>query len=223
MFRILWVSMIFLVCATEIYADRSGLRNQIQAWGNCRVVAITETGGNVAIAGQNAYSTINAPHALNNALRDINSAGHFVKDVTLTERGNWLVIFGTNGFAGDGVPAAMINKLREYGSTSADILSASFNDNGEWVIVARDRWDTSSADLANWISQGQSQGGAVLTVSLSSNSAAAVFDRAYNIRGNAPQGLLTALNQVPFKLHFIKIAGSSWFFSDVNGSHSFNM
>jgi len=222
-FRIFWLCIIFAFLTLPLFGqNRTAMTNRIQQWGNCRVVAITETNGNVAISNRNDVQGDNIPASMANALTEYNRNGRLIKDVTLTENGSWLIIFDTNGYNGVNIPSGLLENLWVYNQAGDDILSASFNDEGDWVIVSRTRWTASNTDLANWLRSGQNQYGNLITVSLSRGSVAAVFNRGISFI-NAPPTLNNTLRQLNFQPHFVKIAGNSWFISDVNGNYWFNM
>jgi hypothetical protein len=51
----------------------------------------------------------------------------------------------------------------------------------------------------------------------------AVYADGYQFLGNVPQSLRNALNTTKLDVYRLKIAGTSWFFADKNGSYQYNM
>ena len=77
--------------------SREALRQQIDEWGECRNVAITETNGDLALYGKNGYANLGCPEDLNAAIKELNNQNLFIADVQLTEEGRWVILYGNNG------------------------------------------------------------------------------------------------------------------------------
>ena len=223
--NIIFVVITLLACnmTATAQSSREKIKNSIASWGSCRLVAITNNNGNVAIYSHNGHSAAGVPVGLADALRSVTNSGHRISDVVLTEGGKWLVLYGNNGFISSGAPADMDNRLRQYSSQAETVLSVTFRDNGEWVIVTRNQWIASNNTIANWIKDVTPNSGGLLSVYLSENAMSAVYDNTTKVSGNVPQGLSNALRASNFKIQTVKMAGSSCFIADANGNYSYSM
>lgn len=112
--------------------SRAYIKEQIREWGSCRNVAITLTGGDLALNGKNAYAASGVPDGLLKALKELNDEGEFIDDVQLTEGGRWLILYGDNGFRWNDIPASLEKKLREYNENEEVVTSVTFNDKASY-------------------------------------------------------------------------------------------
>jgi len=226
--KIVMLGLFFFSSVMAVFAQsggRSYIREQIQKWGSCRTVAITKTNGDIAIYGQNGWAGIDLPKELEKTIRKLNADGEFVKEVVLTESGRWLILYADNGLYWGGISDndRMLIKLKEYNSQKEEITSVSFNDRGEWIIVTKNYFAASSGDLVTWLKEGNEKFGQIWTVCISEDGMVAVFETGYKYKGTVPQGLKDALSKTDLDVYALKIAGSSWFFADIDGNYEYNM
>ena len=227
--KIFCLVVVFALLPVTIFAQltggRSYIREQIQRWGSCRLVAITRTNGNLAVYGRNGWAGTGIPLSMERELNRLNSNNEFIRDVVLTEQGRWLILYGNNGLLWDGIPDndPLLSALREYNAMSEIITSVAFNDYGEWVIITENYFLASNADLQSWLREGHALMGVIWTVSISEDAMVAVHDDGFRYLGNVPQDLRNALRDTNVNVYFVKLAGTAWFFADFDGRYEYNM
>ena len=203
---------------------RAFVRDHIDDSGNCRVVAITRTNGDVVVCDRNNWASSGCPQGLNDALRQAEHQSGRITDVTLTESGRWLVLWDRNaGQWSDGLPPRMTQALREYNRNNEEIYSASFNDIGDWVVISDAHFISSDTYLQGWLADGHEKYGVLLAACVTADAAVACYQRGYKFMGNVPEGLKDALRKTSLDVRIVKIAGSSWFFADDDGSYQYSM
>ena len=227
--RAIWLCIIGLISVSSIFAQpvgfRTQMRNQINAWGSCRTIALTRTCG-VAIYGSNGYFTSGGvPAPLLDTIKRLNANGDYITDIILTEQGRWLILNGDNGYTYDGIPHndPLVAKLREYNEMREKILSVTFNDYGEWIVITRNYFSASSAEITNWLREGHQQYGQIWTVCMTDDATVAVFENGFRSHGNVPNNLMNALRDSRIFTYVLKISGGFWFFADVDGNYQHNL
>lgn len=99
--RTAFIVALMTVFTVSLFAQSRGrnyIKQNISEWGGCRNVAITDTGGDLALNGKNDYAyTAGIPQALADALEKYHDDDDYIDDVQLTEDGEWLILVGKNG------------------------------------------------------------------------------------------------------------------------------
>lgn len=215
---------LFLLMSTVVYAaDRSYIREQIQAHNECRNVAITEYSGNLMLYGRNGWAGTRLPQGLTTALNELNGDREYIDDVQITESGSWLILYGNNGFRWNGIPYSLEKKIREWNSANEVITSVTFNDAGDWVAVSKNYISASSQWIQDWLAEGGNKFGQLWAVCVTGDAMVAVYESGYKFYGNVPQTLRDALDTESRNVYRLKIAGTSWFYADINGSYRYYM
>lgn len=109
--RTAFIMALMTVFTVSLFAQNSRGRNYIKQniseWGGCRNVAITDTGGDLALNGKNDYAyTAGIPQALADALEKYHDDDDYIDDVQLTEDGEWLILVGKTAANG---PTSRLN------------------------------------------------------------------------------------------------------------------
>lgn len=203
--------------------DRNFIKDEIRRHGECRNVAITKNNGDVMLYGQNGWAANGCPESLTDALHELNEDEKYINDVQLTENGNWLILYGANGIQWDDIPYSLESKLREYNSNEEEITSVAFNDDGDWAVVTTEHLSASDDELTDWLAEGLERHGKLWTVCITDDAIVAVYERGYKYSGNVPESLKTALKSTDIDVYRLKIAGTSWFFSDGKSTYRYNM
>ena len=212
--------------ATSVSAqrDRNYVKNAIKKWGSCKNVAITKTNGDVALHNRNAYAAGSVPVSLLNKLKQLNKNNNLIDDVQLTESGKWCVLFDDNGASwSDNIPSGLASKIREFNNNAYTVRSITFNDQNEWIIVSDQYFATSSTSLDRWLMEGLQNWGKLWAVCISDDAAVAVYQKGFCYRGNVPEALKEALRSTSFDVYRLKVAGTGWFFADINENYRYHM
>ncbi len=216
--------LIFLFSWGEAAAQgRSYIRNCIESWGSCRNVAITRTNGDLALNGRNAVAMSGVPDGLDRALDDLNDDNEFIDDVVLTEDGRYLILYGNNGIIWNDIPYSLERKLREYNDNNEVILSVTFNDAGNWVVITKNYYSASDTGIQEWLKDGNEEYGMLWSVCITDDALVAVYAHGYKYYGSVSESLKTALKNSNIDVYRLKIAGSAWFFADMEGHFRYNM
>lgn len=202
---------------------REYIREQITIKQSCRNVAITRTNGDLMLYGRNGYAVSNCPQNLVNKLKDLNARDVEIKDVCLTENGSWVVVDGFNNLHWHNVPFGLEQKMREFAGRGDNITAVTFNDNGEWIIISTSYFATSSTELQLKIKNGSNQHGPVWSACLTNDACVIVYEHGYTYIGDVPEGLKDALRLTRINVYRVKVAGTSWFFADRQGSYQYSM
>ena len=130
--RTAFIMALMTVFTVSLFAQNSRGRNYIKQniseWGGCRNVAITDTGGDLALNGKNDYAyTAGIPQALADALEKYHDDDDYIDDVQLTEDGEWLILVGKNGCQWSNIPSELESKLRQWNEAEETITSVTFN------------------------------------------------------------------------------------------------
>ena len=203
--------------------SRQYIREQIQKWGECKNVAITEYNGDLALYGRNGWAGIGLPRELSNTLDELNEKNELIDDVQITEKGNWLVLYGDNGFHWSGIPYSLEKEIREYNRRNDVVTSVTFNDDGDWIIISRQYYTASSQGIQDWLVEGAEKYGQLWAACITSDAIVACYEEGYKYFGNVPQGLKDALSKSSLNVYRIKIAGTAWFYSDEDGNYNYHM
>lgn len=142
--RTAFIMALMTVFTVSLFAQNSRGRNYIKQniseWGGCRNVAITDTGGDLALNGKNDYAyTAGIPQALADALEKYHDDDDYIDDVQLTEDGEWLILVGKNGCQWSNIPSELESKLRQWNEAEETITSVTFNDDGDWIAAIIDK------------------------------------------------------------------------------------
>jgi hypothetical protein len=215
-------------CLTSIeanaqYQDRSYIREQIALKGECRNVAITKNNGDLMLYGRNGWAATGCPNSLTNALNQLNEENEFIDDVQLTESGRWLILYGNNGLQWNNIPYDLEQKLREWNKEKEVITSVSFNDAGNWVAVSTNYICASDQNVQDWIVEGMEMYGGVWATCVTDEALVVVYENGFRCAGDIPSTLREKLDSTSINVYRLKIAGSSWFFSDGKGEYEYNM
>ena len=203
---------------------RKYIKEFIDEQDGCRIAAITEKGGDVAICGQAGYCcTPSCPSGLKNSLKEINGTGVRITDVCLTDAGRYVVLFGKNGFfTSADIPRSMYDALERFKTNNEALLHAAHNDSGEWVVVSDKHYIASKA-LMDWLNDGVQEFGYVKYVALTDTGKIASFEKGVKASGIYSTVLWEAMRVANFDIKVIKMAGDSWFFVSSKGGYSYSM
>jgi len=214
---------LFVSFGTLYGQGQAYIREQIRQKGECRNVAITKTNGNVMLYGLNDFAAVDCPKSLHEAVFELNNRKNvLIDDIHLTEKGSWLILYGSKGYTGQGIPHSLEKWLDENTKNSKVITSVSFNDANDWIVITPEHFAASDSHIANWLKEGNTKCGKLLTACITDDARIAVFERGYIYQGNIPPSLMNALNKDRLHVFWLKIAGSSWFFADEKGHYRHN-
>ena len=197
---------------------RAFVKKHIDKNDNCRVVALTETGGDIVVSGKNNWACDRCTQQLGSEMQKITDLAERIVDVNLTESGRYLVLYGKNNWVGYGIPNDMIYWLTSYRLNGERFYSATFNDGGDWILVTSEHYACSATWLKQWLRDGHEKFGLLNAAAVSSDAAVAVYERGFKFFGNVPADLKKALREADFDVRIVKMAGSSWFFADSTGN-----
>lgn len=207
-----------------IKKNRSEIASAIRGWGKCRLVAITEMNGDVAINGGNGYNSNGLPAAMLNDLKEIRDMKEVIQDISLTERGEYVIIYGNNGIrCSNDIPNAMYEVLKRMNNDREKITSAVLNDDGDWIVVSEDSFNASSSELQNMMKEGISQYGGIYSACLTNKGYIIVYEKGYKSGGDLPSTLGDAIGKTTINVYTIKVAGDSWFFADKEGRYQMSL
>ena len=209
--------------AVSAQNSRAYIKEQIGIQGQCKNVAITQTNGDLMLYGGNGWAGMGLPTGLSNALHDLNNNNETLVDVQLTEYGSWLILYGNNGFRWDGIPYSLEQTIREWNRENEKITSVTFNDSGDWIVISERYIKASSQNIQNWLAELGSKYGQIYATCITDDAIVVCLESGYGYRGNVPQSLRDALKAETRDVYRIKIAGTSWFYADSNGSYRYHM
>ncbi len=217
--------LVFMASTFTVYSQNSRqyIRDAIKGWGECRNVAITRTNGDIALYGRNGCARSNVPSGLNDALTELNNQKELIDDIQLTEAGRWLILYGNNGIRWNDIPYSLERKLREFNDNREVITSVTFNDDGDWIVITTEHISASDVRIQDWLAEGLNIYGGLWAACITDDCLVAVFERGYKFLGNVPEDLRTALRETNLDVYRLKIAGTAWFFADMNGRYRYNM
>lgn len=204
--------------------SRDYIKKNIQQWGSCRNVTITDTGGDIALNYKNQYAFSNIPSGLARAIKELHDDGELIDDIQLTEGGSWLILYGNNGFRWSGIPDDLEDELREYNSNGEVVTSVTFNDQGDWIMISTEHVSTSSSNVDDWIEDGIQTYGSLWAAHLTNDGVVLCYDGGYRYYGNVSERLKKALAASRYDVYRIKFTSrGSYFFADKKGHYSYWM
>lgn len=220
-FRLLLLLLFVLPLMASAQNSRSYIKNSMKNWGNCRNVALTLTGGDIALSGKNGYSYSGIPSDLADAIKELRNDGEYIDDIQLTERGHWLILYGNNGFRWNYLPYGLESKLREFNNKREVVTSVAFNDEGDWIIISQDLYCASSESFMEFMKEGSYKYGRIWTAHMTDDGLAVVYADGYRFFGNVPQRLKDALNSTKLNVARLKfLSDGTYFFADSDGNYS---
>lgn len=224
--RFFLILAVLLSTAVSLFAQnsRAYIKDQIREWGSCRNVAITLTGGDLALNETNAYASSGIPQDLLDALKELNEAGEYIDDVQLTEDGRWLVLYGDNGFRWNDIPSSLEQKLREYNRDQEVVTSVTFNDKGSWIIISTEHISSSDPDIYDWIEEGMEKYGQLWAAHMTDEALILCYENGFRHSGNIPENLKQKLSETNLDVYRIKfLSDGSFFIADKEGHYDYYM
>lgn len=221
--KLVTVLLLTIISVSVSAQSREYIRNQIQNYGECRNVAITEYNGDLMLYGTNGWAASGCPDGLTDALHELNEENKYITDVQLTNDGCWLIVYGDNGLRWNDIPYSLEKKLRDWNANGETITSVSFNDAGDWIAVSTEHISASDADLQEWVAGGMSKYGGVWATCVTDDAAVVVYEEGFRFLGDVPEDLKRRLETISFNVYRVKIAGTAWFISDNKSRYAYNM
>lgn len=204
--------------SSDIYSNsRQFVKDHIKKNENCRIVAITQTGGDIVVCGDNDWAASGCSKTITDTLQEISGNGSKIVDVCLTEKGRFVVLYDRNAGNWNDIPFDMEYHLRSLNADNEELYSATLNDAGDWIVVGSEHYACSATWLKAWLADGGEKYGILRAAAVSTDAAVAVYDRGFKFFGNVPEDLKTALREADFDVQIIKIAGAAWFFASKYG------
>lgn len=222
--RVLFFLLFTVVSSLSLFAQRDYIKQQINEWGSCRNVAVTLTGGDLALNWNNAYAYSGIPRGLANAIDELHEEGEFIDDIQLTEEGRWLILYGNNGFRWNNIPYSLENKIREYNHDREVITSVTFNDQGGWIVITTNYISASNEDVYDWIEEGMKSYGKLWAAHMTNDGLVLCYETGYKFLGNVPNNLKEKLKQTKINVYRIKfLSDGTYFIADTNGNYAYYM
>jgi len=221
--KFLAMAVCLLVSVGTYGQGRTYIREQIRQKGECRNVAITKTNGDLMLYGRNGCARSGCPRSLDNAITELNNDKEYIDDVQLTEEGRWLILYGNNGFRWNNIPYSLERKLRDYNENNEVVYSATFNDAGEWIVITKKKYSSSDSRITEWLKEGEYNHGELWAACVTDDAMVAVYEKGYKFFGNVPETLKKALRETKLDVYRLKIAGTAWFFADIDGNYQYSM
>ncbi|MBD8019117.1 hypothetical protein [Kaistella pullorum] len=214
---------IFLILSTFSYGQgRKFLKDKIREWGECKNVAMTLTGGDIALKGKNGWAASGVPKSLTNKLSSLNENNELIDDIVLTENGRWLILWGNNGISSYGTPTSLDSKLTEWNDNGEMIYSITFNDNGDWVVISKTKFSASSSKIIDWISEGEQKYGELWAASITNTGLVVVYERGYKFLGDVPSSLKNKLDETKLNVFRLKfLSDGAYFIADFAGNYAY--
>jgi hypothetical protein len=217
------ICLVLYITFQSLAQSRDFIRQQIDKWGSCKNVAITATGGDVALYGTNGYATTGSvPASLTKALKDINEMNKNINEVVLTENGSWIVLYGHNGIWSSGIPEDLKRKMHSMNDKGELIESVALNDSGDWVIIG-DKIATSSSEMTEIVETGMANNGRLWAAHFTNTGVVFVYAKGFQCIGDVPIALKNKLKNVGFDVHRVKFTQDAYFIADKNGNYSYSM
>ncbi len=203
---------------------RKFLRDQIEEWGECKNVAMTLRGGDVAVYKTNGWASQGAPNGMTDKFKELNKTDNLIDDIVLTESGSWLILWGNNGISSYGTPTGLYPKLKRWNEENEIITSVTFNDNGDWIAITKTKYSASSKKVLDYIKEGESKFGEFWAAHLTNDGMVLCFEKGYKYLGNVPDNLKLKLKETKVNVFRIKfLSDGSYFIADFNGNYAYNM
>lgn len=201
---------------------RKFLRDKITEWGACKNVAMTRSGGDIALTGRNGWAAIGIPKDMSDRLSTLNAKNELIDDVVLTEDGSWLILWGTNGVSWRGCPSGLESKIRQWNDNNEVINSITFNDTGDWIMISDTKYTASNPDLMEWIKDGENDYGELWAANLTNTGLAVVYERGYKFLGEVPGNLKQKLEETSLDVYRLKfLSNGSYFIADKKGRYEY--
>ena len=214
---------VFFFVGTSNGQGRNYIKEQIRKEGECRNVAITKSNGDLMLFGLNGCARSGCPSNLDNAIEALNNSGEFIDDIQLTEEGRWLILYNNNEMLWNDIPYSLEKKLNEYYENDEVITSVTFNDDNDWIVITTQYFSSSDNRINTWLKEGCDKHGQLWAACITDEAIVAVYANGYSFSGDVPQSLLDALDKTRLDVYRLKIAGSAWFFADLDGDYEYNM
>lgn len=223
--RISFIIIILLVGLTaSAQNSRQYIKNKIEEWGSCRNVALTLTGGDLALNETNAYAYYGIPSGLAKAIDELHEEGEYIDDVQLTENGSWLVLYGDNGFRWYGIPADLESTIRDYNEDQEVVTSVTFNDHGDWIVISQEHISASNSGIYDWIKDGIESYGQLWAAHLTNDGMVLCFAGGYKYMGEVPYTLRNKLKETSIDVYRVKfLSDGTYFIADKDGTYSYYM
>lgn len=214
-----------LIFAQNVSAQgRRYIKDAIEEWGSCRNVAITMTGGDIALNQTNAYSYNGIPTSLANAIDELHADGEYIDDIQLTENGSWIILYGDNGLRWEGIPYDLEQQLRKDNREREVITQIMLNDYGAWIVVTQNHITASDTDIYEWIEDGMSEYGQLWAGHLTNDGLVLCYESGYKFKGNVPDNLVSKLRSTDIDVYRIKfLSDGTYFIADKSGRYSYYM
>lgn len=221
---IVFMSVLCSIPLVYAQGSRQYIKDAISEWGSCRNVAITKTGGDLALNGRNAYAYSGIPSGLSDALEELHDDNELIDDVQLTENGNWLILYGNNGFRWNRIPYSLESELREYNEQGEVVTSVTFNDLGDWIVISTEHVSASDYELQSYLREGMEAYGQLWSAHLTNDGLVLCYEWGYKYLGNVPANLLKELDDCSHDIFRIKfLSDGTYFISDKDGWYSYYM
>lgn len=200
--------------------QRAYLRGKIKEWGQCKTVAITVAGGNLALYGNNGWAkTGKVPSNLIDKIKEIEAEGKIINDVVLTENGAWVLLFGKNGYASSGVSEDLMEELKEYAGNQEEIVSVAYNDSGHWMVIGDHSVTASSEEITEFVREAPKEFGELWTAHFSDDGLVLVYENGLRYEGEVPDSVKKAMDDIEFDVFRLKyLPDGSYFISDRDGN-----
>lgn len=220
------IVLLLAVAGARVEAQsRSFLREKIQGWGECKNVALTQTGGDIALYGTNGWASSGpVPAGLTRALSRLHDEDELIDDIVLTESGSWIVLYGRNAFVWSDIPRDLERKMRQMNDDGELITSVTLNDSGQWIIISDENIAVSDNSLDESIKDGISKYGQLWAAHLTEDGLVLVFAEGYKYLGNVPEGLKRAIKSTTMNVYRVKFTpDGAWFIADRHGRFDYTM
>lgn len=220
------IVLLLAVAGARVEAQsRNFLREKIQGWGECKNVALTQTGGDIALYGTNGWASSGpVPAGLTRTLSSLHDEDELIDDIVLTESGSWIVLHGRNAFVWSDIPRALERRMREMNDEGELITSVTLNDDGEWIIISDKHFAASDSRIGEQIQEGMVDYGVLWAAHMTDDGLVLVFARGYLYFGNVPRGLIQALKDTSMNVFRVKFTpDGAWFIADRNGRFDYTM
>lgn len=223
--KVLTTIAVLAACISVHAQDsRRYIKDQIEEWGSCRNVAITLTGGDIALNHTNAYAYSSIPQDLADAIDGLHADGEYIDDIQLTEACSWLILYGKNGCLWYGIPEDLENTLAKYSDNDEIVTSVTFNDNGDWIVISQDYISASDTSLYDFIEEGINKYGQLWAAHMTNDGLVLCYENGYRFRGNVPQTLRDKLSETGIDVFRIKfLSDGTYFIADQEGTYAYYM
>lgn len=221
--KILLLSLICLLSGVTAQSQgRKFLRDKIYEWGSCKNVAMTLTGGDIALTGRNGWAASGIPKDMSARLSALNSSNELIDDVVITENGSWLILWGDNGASWRGCPAGLESKIHQWNNNKEVINSITFNDNGDWIMISDTKYTASDSDIMEWLKDGENDYGELWAAHLTNDGLAVVYERGYKFLGEVPDNLKEKLEETTIDVYRLKfLSDGAFFIADKKGRYDY--